>query len=106
VLVQTVARPLTQLYTTVPAAAVRLKRKPKVNRISHHMRRMLSFIFSYRYLISVSRCEIKFIRHLALCVSRQRSETDRPLRLPGKNWTRGFEKRQPETQARRVKAPD
>jgi hypothetical protein len=49
---------------------------------------------------------IKYIRFLAFCVARQRSETDRPLKLPGKNWTRGFEKRHPETQARRVKALD
>ncbi|KAF2652558.1 DDE-domain-containing protein [Lophiostoma macrostomum CBS 122681] len=49
---------------------------------------------------------IKFIRFLAFCVARQRSETDRPLKPPGKNWTRGFEKRHPETQARRVKAMD
>jgi hypothetical protein len=49
---------------------------------------------------------IKYIRFLAFCVTRQRSETDRPLKPPGKNWTRGFEKRHPETQARRVKALD
>jgi hypothetical protein len=34
---------------------------------------------------------IKYIRFLALCVTRQRLETDRPLKPPGKNWTRGFE---------------
>jgi hypothetical protein len=49
---------------------------------------------------------IKYIRFLAFCVTRQRSETDRPLKPPGKNWTQGFEKRHPETQARRVKALD
>lgn len=49
---------------------------------------------------------IKFIRFLAFCVARQRSETDRPSKLPGKNWTRGFETRHPDTQARRVKALD
>ncbi|RII22709.1 hypothetical protein CUC08_Gglean013427 [Alternaria sp. MG1] len=49
---------------------------------------------------------IKYIRFLAFCVTGQRSETDRPLKPPGKNWTRGFEKRHPETQARRVKALD
>jgi hypothetical protein len=49
---------------------------------------------------------IKYIRFLALCVTRQRPETDRPLKPPGKNWTQGFEKRHPETQARRVKALD
>lgn len=50
--------------------------------------------------------QIKFIRSLAFCVARQRPETDRLLRPPGKNWTRGFKKRYPETQARRVKAID
>ncbi|KAI5366971.1 hypothetical protein J4E82_010918 [Alternaria postmessia] len=49
---------------------------------------------------------IKYIRFLAFCVTRQRSEADRPLKPPGKNWTRGFEKRHLETQARRVKALD
>jgi hypothetical protein len=49
---------------------------------------------------------IKFIRFLAFCVARQRSETNQPPKPPGKNWTRGFEKRHPETQARRVKAMD
>ncbi|KAI1529798.1 DDE-1 multi-domain protein [Pyrenophora tritici-repentis] len=49
---------------------------------------------------------IKYIRFLALCVTRQRPETDRPLKPPGKNWTQGFEKRHPETRARRVKALD
>lgn len=49
---------------------------------------------------------IKYIRFLAFCVTRQRCETDRPLKPPGKNWTQGFEKRHPETQARRVKALD
>ncbi|KAI1525550.1 DDE-1 multi-domain protein [Pyrenophora tritici-repentis] len=49
---------------------------------------------------------IKYIRFLAFCVTCQRSETDRPLKPPGKNWTQGFEKRHPETQARRVKALD
>jgi hypothetical protein len=49
---------------------------------------------------------IKFVRFLAFCVVRQRSETDRLLKPPGQNWTRGFEKRHPETQARRFKAMD
>ena len=47
---------------------------------------------------------IKFIRLLTFCVTRQRSEADRPLKPPGKNWTRDFEKRHLETQARRVMA--
>jgi hypothetical protein len=49
---------------------------------------------------------IKYIRFLVFCVTRQRSESDHPLKPPGKNWTQGFEKRHPETQARRVKALD
>jgi hypothetical protein len=49
---------------------------------------------------------IKHIRFLAFCVTRQRPEADRPPKPPGKNWTQGFEKRHPETQARRVKALD
>jgi hypothetical protein len=49
---------------------------------------------------------IKFIRFLALCVTRQRPETDRPLKPPGKNWARGFEIRYPEKHARKVKAVD
>ena len=48
---------------------------------------------------------IKFIPFLAFCVARQRSE-NRPLKPPGKNWARAFEKRHPETQARRVRALD
>lgn len=50
--------------------------------------------------------QIKFIRFLDFCVARQQSETDRPLKPPSKNWTHGFEKRHPQTQARRVKAMD
>jgi hypothetical protein len=49
---------------------------------------------------------IKHIRFLAFCVTRQRPEADRPPKPPGKNWTQGFEKRHPETQARKVKALD
>ena len=49
---------------------------------------------------------IKFIPFLAFCVARQRSEENRPLKPPGKNWARAFEKRHPETQARRVRALD
>jgi hypothetical protein len=30
---------------------------------------------------------IKHIRFLAFCVTRQRPETNRPLKPPGKNWT-------------------
>ncbi|KAF2272253.1 uncharacterized protein EI97DRAFT_386274, partial [Westerdykella ornata] len=43
---------------------------------------------------------------IAFCVTRQRPEVDRPRKPPSKNWARAFEKRHPETQARRVKALD
>jgi hypothetical protein len=49
---------------------------------------------------------IKFIPLLAFCVARQRSEQGRPLKPPNKNWARAFEKRHPDTQARRVTALD
>ena len=48
---------------------------------------------------------IKFIRSLAFSVARHRS-TDVPIKPPGKNWPRAFEKRHPELKARRVKAID
>jgi hypothetical protein len=49
---------------------------------------------------------IKFIPFLAFCVGRQRSEQAQPLKPPNKNWARAFEKRHPDTQARRVSALD
>ena len=49
---------------------------------------------------------IKFIPLLAFCVARKRSERARPLKPPNKNWARAFEKRHPDTQARRVTALD
>jgi hypothetical protein len=48
---------------------------------------------------------IKFIPFLAFCV-RQRSEQARPPKPPNKNWARAFEKRHPDTQARRVTSLD
>lgn len=47
---------------------------------------------------------IKFILFLAFYITRQRLKIDRPRKPPSKNWARAFEKRHPETQARRVKA--
>jgi hypothetical protein len=49
---------------------------------------------------------IKFIPLLAFCVARQQSEQARPPKPPNKNWARAFEKRHPDTQARRVSALD
>jgi hypothetical protein len=49
---------------------------------------------------------IKFIPLLAFCVARQRSERAQPPKPPNKNWARTFEKRHPDTQARRVTALD
>jgi hypothetical protein len=49
---------------------------------------------------------IKFIPLLAFCVARQRSEQAQPPKPPNKNWARAFEKRHPDTQARRVTALD
>jgi hypothetical protein len=49
---------------------------------------------------------IKFIPSLAFSVARQRSTTNKPIKPPGKNWARAFEKRHPELKARRVKAID
>ncbi|KAF2741732.1 hypothetical protein M011DRAFT_375878, partial [Sporormia fimetaria CBS 119925] len=48
---------------------------------------------------------IKFIPSLAFSVARRRS-TNKPIKPPGKNWPRAFEKRHPELNARRVKAID
>ena len=49
---------------------------------------------------------IKFIPSLAFSIARKRSTTDRPIKPPGKNWPRAFEKRHPELKARRVRAID
>ncbi|KFY83605.1 hypothetical protein V500_10028 [Pseudogymnoascus sp. VKM F-4518 (FW-2643)] len=38
---------------------------------------------------------IKFIPSLAFSITRQRPEVDRPLKPPGKNWTKALEKRHP-----------
>jgi hypothetical protein len=51
---------------------------------------------------------IKYIPSLAFSVARQRSNvtTDNPIKPPGKNWARAFEKRNPELKARRVRSID
>ncbi|KAH7065544.1 hypothetical protein B0J12DRAFT_532434, partial [Macrophomina phaseolina] len=46
---------------------------------------------------------IKFMRPLALSIARRRF-TKKPIKPPGLNWPRAFEKRHPELKARRVKA--
>ncbi len=49
---------------------------------------------------------IKFIPSLAFSIARKRSTTSKPIKPPGKNWPRAFEKRHPELRARRVRAID
>jgi hypothetical protein len=49
---------------------------------------------------------IKFIPSIAFSITRQRPEADRPLKPPGKNWTKALEKRHPRLQARRVSPLD
>jgi hypothetical protein len=49
---------------------------------------------------------IKYIPSLAFVATRARPPADRPLKPPGKNWPKAFEKRHPETAARRVTALD
>ncbi|KAF2736999.1 hypothetical protein EJ04DRAFT_414878, partial [Polyplosphaeria fusca] len=50
---------------------------------------------------------IKHLPSLAFTLARHRSATtNSPMKPPGKNWARAFEKRHPELRARRVKAID
>ncbi|KAF7450302.1 DDE-domain-containing protein [Pyrenophora tritici-repentis] len=49
---------------------------------------------------------IKYILSLAFIAARTRPPTDRPLKPPGKNWAKAFEKRHPQTAARRIMAID
>ncbi|KAH5617491.1 hypothetical protein HBI23_255680 [Parastagonospora nodorum] len=49
---------------------------------------------------------IKYIPALAFVATRVRPPADRPLKPPGKNWPKAFEKRHPEIAARRVTALD
>jgi hypothetical protein len=63
-----------------------------------------------KYLLQMSDLgqliRIKFIPSIAFRVTRHRPTTDRPLKPPGRNWTKALEKRHPELVARRVKALD
>jgi len=49
---------------------------------------------------------IKYIPSLAFSLARRRSTPNKPIKPPGKNWARAFEKRQPEVKARRVRSID
>ncbi|KAF2818107.1 hypothetical protein CC86DRAFT_309891 [Ophiobolus disseminans] len=51
---------------------------------------------------------IKFLPSLAFSIARRRSSVtpNNPIKPPGKNWPRAFQKRHPELKARRVKAMD
>ncbi|KAF2683359.1 hypothetical protein K458DRAFT_255380, partial [Lentithecium fluviatile CBS 122367] len=49
---------------------------------------------------------IKFIPFLAFVATHQQLATDRLVKPPGKNWAKAFERRHPETAARRVTALD
>lgn len=49
---------------------------------------------------------IKYIPSIAISATRHRPEADRPVKPPGKNWAKAFEKRHPELQAQRVRALD
>ena len=63
-----------------------------------------------KYLLQMSNLghpvRIKFVPSLAFRVTRHRRATDRPLKPPGRNWSKALEKRHPELIARRVKASD
>lgn len=49
---------------------------------------------------------VKHIPSLAFLLACRRSTADRPIKPPGKNWARAFEKGQPKLQAQRVKPID
>jgi hypothetical protein len=63
-----------------------------------------------KYLLQMSdlgqSIRMKFIPFIAFKVTRYRPTADRPLKPPGRNWTKALEKRYPELIARRVKALD
>jgi hypothetical protein len=63
-----------------------------------------------KYLLQMSNLgqpiQMKFIPFIAFRVTRHRPTADRPLKPPGRNWTKALEKRHPELIARRVKALD
>jgi hypothetical protein len=49
---------------------------------------------------------IKYIPTLAYSIARRRSTASKPIKPPGINWPRAFEKRHPELKARRVRSID
>lgn len=49
---------------------------------------------------------IKYIPTLAFSIACRRSTTNKPVKPPGKNWARSFEKRHPELRSRRVRSID
>ncbi|KAL9607328.1 MAG: hypothetical protein Q9167_007749 [Letrouitia subvulpina] len=49
---------------------------------------------------------IKYIPEIAFRATQHRPASERPLKLPGKNWAKSFKGRHPELQARRVMAID
>lgn len=49
---------------------------------------------------------IKYIPTLAFSIACRRSTTKKPVKPPGKNWARSFEKRHPELRSRRVRSMD
>jgi hypothetical protein len=49
---------------------------------------------------------MKFIPSLAFRVTYHRPATERPLKPPGRNWSKALEKHYPELVARRVKVLD
>ncbi|KAF2732553.1 hypothetical protein EJ04DRAFT_403698, partial [Polyplosphaeria fusca] len=49
---------------------------------------------------------VKHIPLLAFSLANRRSATDKPLKPPYEKWTRAFERRHPELNAKRVKAID
>lgn len=50
--------------------------------------------------------QIKYIPSLAFSIARRWSTPNKPIKPPGKNWARAFEKRQPEVKAKRVRSID
>jgi len=49
---------------------------------------------------------IKYVRSLAFCIASRRSGAKAATKPPNKNWPKGFEIRNPELKARKVKAVD
>ena len=49
---------------------------------------------------------IKYLPSLAFSVTRQRSTSNRPVKLPSKKWAQAFQKRHPELKSKRFRALD